>query len=857
LLPLRAVILLLAVSPGALACLSIGALSPSYRVGLMLAVMMLGLTFATPTREGLWIGTWWLYRLAHRVMPTAVIGEVNHRARIRKVAGGLHVTEMKQAIACPRRLRALRFLTQIPSYSTVQPGVVRLTPGGARAILLIDGPLGPTGGDRYAQWCSQLVNWLSTVDCPAQVLTVISHFDAQKAQAAFARRTKGWPRTRLAEFERDLAGTVAEQSLGLRHYVVFLPGAAGRDGIPSLSRLTRMRHALEATDDEALRALESAMRLASGAGLSVSIPDRDDLAQLLSQTVVGSPAAAVGRDGVVSLGQLYQAVLAIVQLPTVISSGCIVDALTHSRALGLASLHMLPVDPAVARKLLDRRAAMQAYTAREGNDGVDNQVAMSDTMNMLAAIARRDLRPCRIALTIALSHASREGVLDAAERLSGQLHGQGLGVVMVTSPGLLHALAVVPGGVPLGRGLQLTSEDVAACLVPALGTPFADNGEPLVGISELTGAPVYMSVWPRPNHNAIIVGSSGAGKSVAAKALLIRHVMSGASAVVIDPDSEYRKVMNAVGGTYFELGEAALNPLAPGVGVPPDIAAGLVLPVLSVMAGDEKGVRDGRPIRRLSDEDQGWLYGEVAAFFRKWGEARQGHEPVIGDLVQFVQTESVASALTPREVERGRIITARLRRYMQGDRARVFDRPSTFAVNDQPVAIGLRVFAMTYAADLTPALAVVLTSVLAAIGRQSQRMIIVVDEAHRVTVDPDAGEVLGQLVRQARKYGCGVWMCSQRVEDFIGTDLGRTLAATASTKLILGAEEAAVGDLRDVFSLREEEVAAITPAVQGRGVLLSGHERTVVRVVPGTAILALADTTPEPRQNRSDERARL
>jgi hypothetical protein len=79
--------------------------------------------------------------------------------------------------------------------------------------------------------------------------------------------------------------------------------------------------------------------------------------------------------------------------------------------------------------------------------------------------------------------------------------------------------------------------------------------------------------------------------------------------------------------------------------------------------------------------------------------------------------------------------------------------------------------------------------------------------------------------------------------------LGRTLAATASTKLVLGAEEAAVADLRDAFGLREEEVAAITPAVQGRGVLLSGHERTVVRVVPGPAILALADTTPEPRRN--------
>ncbi len=311
-----------------------------------------------------------------------------------------------------------------------------------------------------------------------------------------------------------------------------------------------------------------------------------------------------------------------------------------------------------------------------------------------------------------------------------------------------------------------------------------------MGINQLTGAPAYLSIWSRPNHNAVVVGSSGSGKSVAAKTMLVRHVMEGASAVVIDPDSEYRHVMNAIGGLHFELGDDALNPLAPGFEVAPDFAASLVLPVLSVMAGDEKGVKDGRPIRRLPDEDQGWVHGEIASFFRAGATATR-YEPLIHDLVAFIETTSVTQALTRREKDRCRVITARLRRFTQGERALVFDRPSTFRVGERPVSIGLRNFALTYAADLTPALAVVLTAVLAALGREHGRLIVVVDEAHRVTIDPDAGEVLGQLVRQARKHGAGVWMCSQQVHDFVGTDLGRTLVATAATKVILGVEEAA------------------------------------------------------------------
>jgi type IV secretory pathway VirB4 component len=138
----------------------------------------------------------------------------------------------------------------------------------------------------------------------------------------------------------------------------------------------------------------------------------------------------------------------------------------------------------------------------------------------------------------------------------------------------------------------------------------------------------------------------------------------------------------------------------------------------------------------------------------------------------------------------------------------------------------------------------VLTAVLASLQSSAGRLVVVVDEAHRVTCDPDAGDVLGRLVRQARKYAAAVWMCSQRVDDFVASDLGRTLAATAATKLVLGVEEASIPGVRDAFFLSDEEIAAINPPVTGRAVLISGGDRTVVRVLPGDAILAVANTTP-------------
>jgi hypothetical protein len=843
LMPLRTLALVVAAAPVALVCLGISALSVSSRMGLAIAVLTLGFTLAAPMREGIWIGTWCLYRLARNVVPTTVLDGSGRRARVRLVGGGLEVADVRDQITMSGPLRALRHLTRLPTVDGADAGVFQLNPGGARAILMVEGPSGAPAGDQHAQWCSVLIRWLLSLECPAQLVSIVSSFDSRRAQAAFDERTKGFPLTRLAELERDLAGRVADQSLGLRHYVVLSPGLAAADGIPWLSRLTRLPRAVEATESEAARALQSALRTAAGVGIVATIPDRDDLADVLVGTIVGTMSAAASTGGVVRIGDEFQIVITATHLPATVASGAVVDALIRSRVKGIASLHVLPVEARVARRVLDRRAAMQRYTAREGNDAVDNQVALADTTAALAAIAQRALVPCRIALSFAVKDAIPAKTVAAAERLDGLLRSQGFEVTQVTSPGFLAAMSVAPGGAPLGRSLQLTSDAVAACLVPALGTPFADQHQPLVGISQLTGAPAYLSIWSRPNHNAVVVGSSGSGKSVAAKTLLVRHLMEGASAVVIDPDSEYRRVMNAIGGLHFELGVDALNPLAPGVDVAPDIAAGLVLPVLSVMGGDEKGIKDGRPIRRLPDEDQGWIHGEIAAFYRAWATRPGKNEPLIHDLVEFIETQSVLRVLTRREKDRCRIITARLRRFTQGDRALVFDRPSTFRVGDRPVSVGLREFALTYAADLTPALAVVLTAVLAALGHDHRRLIVVVDEAHRVTIDPDAGEVLGQLVRQARKHGAGVWMCSQQVQDFVGTDLGRTLVATAATKVILGVEEAALTDVRDVFGLRADELAAINPSVQGRAVLLSGAERTIVAIVPGPALLALASSS--------------
>ena len=839
-MPLRGVLVMMASLPIAFFCLtSIGGVIKWF---IFFGVLFTAYTLSSPTREGLWFGTYFAYKVIGQFLPAVVISGRPQRAQVRLLGNTTQIHNRREPLAVERLPKVLHHVAAIPKVTNAVPGIFELKPGGARAILEVEGPTVPIGTDSYAAWADNFMGWLMTLDCPAQVLTVVSHFDSDKAQSAFDRRTAAWPRTVLLETERELAGNLAEASLGLLTYVILSPKSVERDGIPAACRINRLLQFKEVSYQDAERALESATRHAESRGLKVTMPDRDDIARLMSQTVIGASNATFG-DGVYQVNDQHQVVVTINKLPPRVTPGVVVDALMRARSRGIASLHIYPVALEVARKSIDRQNAMHKYAQSQGTGGVDNDVAIADATNLLAAMAQRDIQPVRMAMTLAVSHNEREKALEAAERLTGLLVGDGFRVVTPTSPATLPSLAISPGWTPLARSLCMTTNTVAACLLPTMGTPFSSAQQPLVGLNALTGAPAYLSVWTRPNHNMVIVGSSGAGKSVTTKTLLIRHIMEGVSAVVIDPDSEYKSVMQAVGGQYYELGDDALNPFAAGMGCTPDTAASMVTPVLSVMAGDEKGLRDGRPIRRLPDEDQGWIHAQLTGFYRAWNARNPNAEPLMRHFVEYLNSVSQGKALTPREEERCHIITQRLVRFTQGRRALVFDRPSSFSVGQQPVGIGLKLFAMTYGADLTPALAVILTNILAAIEKRQGRMIVVVDEAHRVTSDPDAGEVLGQLVRQARKHGAGVWMASQKVEDFVDTDLGRTLSATAATKVVLGVEESVVDQAAEVFRLHPEEVRALNPISPGRGVILSGQERTVVHIVPGAAIMMLADTS--------------
>ena len=522
-------------------------------------------------------------------------------------------------------------------------------------------------------------------------------------------------------------------------------------------------------------------------------------------------------------------------LPPDVDFGVCVRAVQRAGIRGTVSLHVLSVSPDAVRTALRQQRALLRRTLEHRREEEDVAVALEDVRRLQADIAAGNVTGLRIALGVAVKARLRSECVAGTERMAKLLEGEGFAVVRPTVPGLRPAMSVAPGLPPLRRALHLTTDAVVARLLPVLATPFSDASAPIVGRNLRTGSTAHLSLWSRSNSNALVVGSSGSGKSVALKVWpLVRHHMHGANAVVIDPESEFEPVIRLLGGKYHELGADALNPLGVATHVGPDDAAGLIVSVLSVMGGDTVDYVGGRPVRRLPSEDKAWLKREVHRFLlAKQTEART-HEPILGELLAWLG-DAIAADRAIGEARRDRYtsICLRLGEYTTGALARIFNHPSSFRIEPGvPVGIGLRSLSIGYAADQTPAMAVALTHVIDAVVQARERLLVIVDEAHVLTSDPDAGEVVEQLLRRARKYSAGVLMASQAIEEFVSTRLGRTLATVAATKLILGVEETVADRVREVFELAADEIAALTPPHPGRGVLIAGAERTIVQVEP-------------------------
>ncbi len=368
----------------------------------------------------------------------------------------------------------------------------------------------------------------------------------------------------------------------------------------------------------------------------------------------------------------------------------------------------------------------------------------------------------------------------------------------------------------------------------------------LYGINMHNNGLVIFDRFSLENANMVVFAKSGAGKSFTVKLEALRSMMIGAEVIIIDPENEYQKLADAVGGSYVRLSlnsDVRINPFdLPKVVDNEDandaLRANLVTlhGLFRLMLGGNQVSATGQVVPALTaneeaDLDQALIDTYARAGITSDPLTHQSTPPTIANLYDtLLHMEGSGPQLAQR-----------LRKYTTGTFAGIFSQQSNIDINNQMVVFNIR----DLEDELRPvAMYIVLSHIWNLVRAEQKKRLLIVDEAWQLMQYEDSANFLFSLAKRARKYYLGLTTITQDVEDFMGLKMGRAIVANSSMQLLLKQSTSAVDVLSDVFKLTEEEKRRLSNFPVGQGLFFAGQNHVHIQIIASETEESLITTNP-------------
>ena len=351
----------------------------------------------------------------------------------------------------------------------------------------------------------------------------------------------------------------------------------------------------------------------------------------------------------------------------------------------------------------------------------------------------------------------------------------------------------------------------------------------------------------RNNANVIILGTSGSGKSTAAKLLLRTHIRNDIQLVIIDPEGEFEDMAKLYGGDFIDLGKGG--------------EFGMVNPLEVIMDADEEEIKQGlgytvltRTLQSLkafikyydpsTEEDVITMFSEIVQdTYRRFGidfttdfskltskdypTFKDVYATIRGKLLSIPEKTHEKDILEKLELKI-RPLVKELKYYFDGHTT--IQPQSNFIVfnireimnSDRNIRNALFFNILKYAWSLT-----LDTSI---------NTVLTVDEAHVLMSGNNVlgADFLGQIQRRARKYNTGTIIITQQPSDFSEPSIitqGKAIFDNASYYLVMGLKKQAVEDLAKLIDLNDNEKESIKRYNQGEALFVCGSRRMRINII--------------------------
>ena len=350
----------------------------------------------------------------------------------------------------------------------------------------------------------------------------------------------------------------------------------------------------------------------------------------------------------------------------------------------------------------------------------------------------------------------------------------------------------------------------------------------------------------RNNANMIILGTSGSGKSTAAKLLLRTHIRNGCQIVIIDPEDEFRDLTRAYGGDTVDIGKGG--------------EFGLINPLEIVLDADEDEIRQGlgytvltRTLQFLKafmkyydpsiQESVLTMFSEVVQdTYRRFGidfntdfsRFKSDEFPTFSDV--YATIKGRLTAMTEQTQEREIMEALELKvRPIVNELKFYFDGHTTIKKGSDFMVFNIKELMNSDSTIKNALFFNVLKYAWGLCLDYNVDTVLMVDEAHVLLgANNELGaDFLAQVQRRSRKYNTGTVIITQQPSDFSDPAVitqGKAIFDNSSYYLVMGLKKQAVEDLSLLIDLNDSEKESIKHYSQGEALFVCGHRRMRINV---------------------------
>lgn len=565
-----------------------------------------------------------------------------------------------------------------------------------------------------------------------------------------------------------------------------------------------------------------------------------------------APASLEFKSGYFMLGTRWCKTLYVYGYPRSLYTGWLSGIINLDEVMDI-SMFIYPVDSQIVmnnlRKKVTQLEASMALNSEHGKvrDPVA-EAAYQDAEDLRDALQAGAEKFYRYGLYITLYAGSQDELAYVTNKVE-TIFGQNMVLTKVASAQQEQGLnSTVPQFIDDLKIRRNMNTGAISTSFPFTSADLTQDNGILYGINMHNNGLVIFDRYTLENANMVVFAKSGAGKSFTVKLEALRTMMMGAEIIIIDPENEYQKLCEAVGGSYIHLSlnsDTRVNPFdLPRVtdnedGVNSDsLRANLVTlhGLLRLMLGTGQVSATGDVVNVLAPSEEADLDQALIDTYARVGitsdpMTHNSPPPVMADLYDTLAHMG----------GNGPQLAQRLRQYTTGTFAGIFSQQSNVSINNKMVVFNIR----DLEDELRPvAMYITLSHIWNVVRTEKKKRMLIVDEAWQLMKYPDSANFMFSLAKRARKYYLGLTTITQDVEDFMGSDMGRAIVANASMQILLKQSPSAVDVLGQVFKLTDEELKRLSNFPVGQGLFFAGQSHVHIQIIASETETVLISTNP-------------